>query len=505
MEYRIAILVSGLGVDGVSHEAYKKKKVLEDMGYYVKIITGRKNHHPGGEIIEKRSLMDFKAETHELFEPVAFPYMRSSMLYSMFPNVKEIARPFQERLVNGELDKKTAGEIIDFCIRVVAAQHEKKLNFLLDNEKIDIIIPENTFSMPMQLPLAVALNNIIKERDFPTIAFYHDFYFERKRFKNSNIKKLLKECFPPMHKALRHVVLNSYQKKLLKNPKKIKYSPRPTRPIDAYILPNTFDYSFDPDKTYTDKVEVPFVPRKDSYNRDFRDQLGFNKDDILLLQNTRIVSRKNIEKSIDILLYLKQRRPEKAGRYKLVISLSAMDEGNKYYEKLIDYIRKKGLTIGRSTLSSNKSGDVVFTGERISSARKKLKGKKIYHYLDTFPNCDFCVYPSTYEGWGNVIGEATQAKIPLLINKYPIYKSDIKKYGFRFVEIMDKITKKTVDDVLKILEDPKEKKRMVEHNFKVGKEHLGLDKIRDLFMKIFKDEDLKELIRKRREAYAYMK
>lgn len=503
MEYRIAILISGLGVDGVSHEAYKKKKVLEDMGHYVKIITGRKGRRQGYGIIEKRSLMDFRAETHGIFEPVAFPYLKSSLMYSSHPKVKEMARPFQEKLTSKKLDARSVTEITQFYIDVIATQHVERLNYLFDSEKIDIIIPENILSMPMQIPLAVALTQIIKERNIPTIASHHDFYFERRRFRKSTIQNILKECYPPIYPCIKHLVINSKLHKLLKNPDKIDYSPKPLQSVDSYILPNTFDYDFDPDKTYTDVIDVPFVPRKDTYNRDFRESLGFSRDDILLLQNTRIVSRKNIERSIDLLKMIKEKRPENADKYKLVISLSSMDEGNEYYNKLIEYIREKGLSIGRSTLSFNRMGDVVFTGERVGSTRRKERGKKIYHYLDTFPNCDFVVYPSAYEGWGNVTGEATQAKKPVLINKHPIYMSDIRKYGFKFIEINNKITPSVVNSVLEILEKPGLRKRIVEHNFRVGKKNIGLNRIWDIFSNIFKDKEFSDYIKKRREALGY--
>jgi glycosyltransferase involved in cell wall biosynthesis len=504
MEYRIAILISGLGVDGVTHEAYKKKKVLEDMGHYVKIITGRKNKRSGYGIIEKRSLMDFRAETHGIFEPVAFPYLTSSLMYSSHPKVKEMAEPFQSKIKSKRISLSSVTEITEFYINVIATQHEQLLNYLFDNEKIDIIIPENILSMPMQLPLAVALTKIIKERNMPTIASHHDFYFERKRFRKSTIPQILRECYPPDHECIRHIVINSRLHNLLKYPKKINYSPKPKKAIDSIVLPNTFDFDFEPEKTYTDATDVPFVPRRDTYNRDFREQLGFAKDDVILLQNTRIVSRKNIERSIDILKMIKEKRPENADKYKLVISLSTMDEGNEYYDKLIQYIRDKELSIGRCTLNFNRMGDVVFTGDRVSSTRRKERGKKIYHYLDTFPHCDFVFYPSAYEGWGNVIGEAVQAKKPMLINKFPIYISDIKKYGFKFIEINDKVTPQVVSKVLEILEKPGLRKRMVDYNFKVGKKNIDLNRVMDVFEKIFKDKEFMDFVKKRRDSLGYI-
>ncbi|MFP4401530.1 MAG: glycosyltransferase family 4 protein [Candidatus Woesearchaeota archaeon] len=503
MDLRIAILVGGLGVDGVTLEALKKKRVLEDMGHYVKIITGRKNHRTGRGIIEKPDLFDFRAETHGIFEPVAFPYLRSSMLYSSYPEVKELSDDFQKQLLSRKLNSKTITQLTQFYLEIIAVQHEHRINYLLDEEQIDLIIPENLLAMPMQLPLALALTNIIEKRNFPTIASHHDFYFERNRFRGSTIKKYLKRCFPPTHSSVKHIVLNSRLNKLLRNPKSIKYSPAPDSKINSLILPNCFDFEFDPDKIYDDVTDSPKYPRKDSYNKDFREQLGFEKDDILFLQNTRIVHRKNIERSIDLLKSIKKMRPEKRNKYKLIISISSRDEGDEYYDSLVRYIRENDLTIGRSSLKGCRTGDVVFTGERVGGIRRRIRGKKVYHYYDTYPNCDFCLYPSEYEGWGNVIGEAVQAKIPLLVNKYPIYMSDIRKYGFRFIEINDKITPKIVSKVLDILENKNFKKEITEHNFQVGKKNISLKKINDIFISIFSDTEFMKLVEKRRSSLQY--
>ena len=47
---------------------------------------------------------------------------------------------------------------------------------------IDLLVVENALSLPMNVPLAVALTELIAETNIATVAHHHDFWWERERF-----------------------------------------------------------------------------------------------------------------------------------------------------------------------------------------------------------------------------------------------------------------------------------------------------------------------------------
>ena len=62
------------------------------------------------------------------------------------------------------------------------AKEKAKLYEFIENFKIDMLIAENALTIPLHVPLGLALTEIIAETQIPTIAHHHDFYWERVRF-----------------------------------------------------------------------------------------------------------------------------------------------------------------------------------------------------------------------------------------------------------------------------------------------------------------------------------
>ena len=72
-------------------------------------------------------------------------------------------------------------------------------------------------------------------------------------------------------------------------------------------------------------------PRADSYVSDLRDRLGIGPDEYFLLQPTRVVPRKRIERAIELAKRLDM-------PCTLVISHDSGDEGSEYLKFLNEYI-----------------------------------------------------------------------------------------------------------------------------------------------------------------------
>ena len=84
---------------------------------------------------------------------------------------------------------------------------------------------------------------------------------------------------------------------------------------------------------------------------------------------------------------------------------------------------------------------------------------------------------------GNQFLEAINAKLPIVIFDYEVFKRDIKPHGFKVISLGDKlkgkdvqglckidpsIIKRATKEVIKVLTDLPYRKKMVEHNFRLG-------------------------------------
>jgi glycosyltransferase involved in cell wall biosynthesis len=298
---------------------------------------------------------------------------------------------------------------------------------------IDLLVPQNVLTIPMNLPLGMALTEFIAETGIHTIAHHHDFYWERQRFMINAVQDILDAAFPPSLPSIKHVVINTPARRELAQRKGIA----------ASLIPNVFDFDTEP-------------PAMDEYARDLREQIGLKPDDILILQPTRLVSRKGVEHAIELVRRLKEPRA------KLVVSHSAGDEGLAYYNWLRDLAQAEGV-------------DIRFVANRFSETRKfDEKGQKLYTLWDIYPHADLITYPSIYEGFGNAFLEAMYFRKPIVVNRYSVYMLDIEPLGFETVAMEGYVTDDVVEKVRHVLNDPELRKQMADRNFTIARQHFSL-------------------------------
>jgi glycosyltransferase involved in cell wall biosynthesis len=328
--------------------------------------------------------------------------------------------------------------------RIHASRERLKdhLYAFIDKFKIDLLVSQNALTIPMNIPLGIALTEVIAETGIPTIAHHHDFFWERQRFKNNAVWDYLNMAFPPHIPPIRHVVINSSADNQLSL----------RTGISPIIIPNVMDF------------ETPPSP-PDEYAADVRQALGIQPDEFLILQPTRVVKRKGIEHAIELV----KRLGRKA---KLVISHASGDEGHDYELRLRDYSALLGV-------------DTRFVSDIINDRRGKTPaGRKIYTLDDVYPYADFVTYPSNVEGFGNAFLEAVYYKKPIMVNQYSIYMFDIKPKGFQAVEIDGFISDDTVEQVRDILDNPELGQRMAEHNFQIAKRHFSFSVLEHKLMNL---------------------
>lgn len=379
MSFRIA------GNDGVSLEAHRWGSIFRKNGFKVTYVAGE---------LDRRGILipELHFNSPEIFE-------------------------LHKKIVFGQNSYKQ----IQKEIFRLAGNIEGSLRDVLNGKKPDLLVVANVFSLPMHFPLAIALSRIIQEYNIPTIARHHDFWWERKRYLRSTMFPFYKKWFPPNISQIKHVVINSIsQRELLK-----RYG------LKSEVIADSFDFK--------SKMNL----KMDTFSKSFRKDFGIGKKDTIFLQATRIVPRKRIELSIELLNKLNN--PENI----LVIAGHAGDEGKEYEEKL-------------KTLVAEAPARVLFIGDRINSRRKILSdGTKIYTLWDAFMNCDLVTYPTELEGFGNQFIEAVYFKKPVILTVYPVFKKDIKPKGFKYIDFKDTKLAKKIQN-LKLI------KNITDTNFDLG-------------------------------------
>jgi len=294
---------------------------------------------------------------------------------------------------------------------------------------LDLLIPENALAIPMNIPLGIALTELITETRIPTIAHHHDFFWERQRFLSNCVWDYLNMSFPPHLPAIRHVVINSSGANQLAL----------RTGISSELIPNIMNFDMPP-------------PPPDAYLDTFRADLGLEPDEKLILQPTRVVARKGIEHAIELV----SRLPVKS---RLVISHASGDEGDTYEQRVRSYAQMMQVP-------------TIFVADQIGDERGTLPdGRKKYSLGDAYVMCDLVTYPSTIEGFGNAFLEALYYRRPIVVNNYSIFSFDIKPKGFQVIEFDGFITDHTVDRVAELLEHPEQVEQMVEHNFQLGRRY----------------------------------
>jgi len=400
------------GIDGVSLETEKWATVLGRLGYDCSYFCGRSDR----------------------------PRHLTHVVDEAFFGHPEVAALQEKCFGTTVRDEAITGEI--HRLRQVL---KKALYSFVRQFDIDLLIVENALAIPMNIPLGLAITEVLAETGIPAIGHHHDFAWERQRFMMSGVDDYLDMAFPPRIHAMNHVVINTEAQKQLGH----------RRGVPSVVIPNVHDFRSRPREL-------------DDYNRTLKADLGMDPSDILLLQPTRIIARKGIEHAIELASRLGDRR------VKLLVSHQDRDEGSDYFHRISEYAQLLKV-------------DLVAAGTILGTARAQgADGRKIYDLWDCYANADFVTYPSSYEGFGNAFLEAVFYKNPILVNRYSIYESDIEPLGFEVVTIDNYVTDETLRSVRHYLDNSEARNQAVEHNFDLGLKYFSYDilerRLRQTFM-----------------------
>jgi mannosylglucosylglycerate synthase len=388
------------GLDGVSLESAKVAEVLEAAGHHVAWFAGElgDNFQPG--MVHSRA--HFETEANRQLEAACF-------------------------------GTSTRSPEITNALRAAAEELKEPLRKFLRDFQIDVVVAQNVLCIPMQLPLGIALTEVLAETGTPAVAHHHDFFWERERFMVNAVPDILGAAFPPVLPRLRHVVIHSGAAGALRN----------RRGVDPTVLPNVMDFERGP------------VHPGDGER--FRAQAGFRADDIILLQPTRVVPRKGIELTLDLAAALGD------DRVKVVITHPEGDEGHEYGSLLRARAEQYGVQL-------------CFVPTQPQHTAAEPDGLLL---PDAYAAADLVTFPSIIEGFGNALLEAFFYRRPVFVNRYPVYVSDIAPTGVRCIEIDGAVDSLAVGQIRDLLDDPTAWKAHVDANYDISREHFSYKVVRD--------------------------
>ena len=408
---RVGIVIGRIGgVDGVALETEKWATVLRRLGHDVHILTGELEAEVPGSTVLPELAFSHPATLRE--QDDAF---------------------FVQDVDETELVTRLRRDADRIGHDVLA---------WLTGKRIDVLITQNSTTLPCHLTMGMALKRVIELSGIPTIAHDHDFHWERgDRYhtRYAGVRDIIDECFPPDLPNMTHVVINSYCRDSLQE----------RHGIDAIVVPNVMDFDGD-------------FGRPDEFNRRLPEELGFRADDIVLFQMTRIVRRKGIETAIELVDRLDDHR------VKLIVTGHATDDYNGEY---LSELRRRAGRLRRPE-------QVQFAADRFANVRVATNGRPgKFSLSDGYASAHACTYFSRYEGFGNAFVEALAARVPIFVNNYePVYWPDIGSKGFKTVQIENnELTDPAVEDIRTVLTDAEHRAEIADFNYEIGRKHFSYD------------------------------
>jgi len=253
-------------------------------------------------------------------------------------------------------------------------------------EESAVVVVENMLSLPLHLEAARVLTAVLADLPAETRVLLHHHDFAWQRPETASITEL-----PPRLPRAVHVTINDFSRRELAE-----------RGIEAVTVRNAFD------------LEAPPGLRTET-----RHALGVGADDVLVLQPTRAIARKNIPAS----LRLAEGLAERLGRTVRYWLPGPAEDG--YAATLAEVLAATTVPVLRTH-----PGDLG------------------YAMGDAYAACDLVVFPSTGgEGFGQPVIESVWADRPLAVLSYPALE-EIVALGFSFLAADDP------DEVAEVLRRP---------------------------------------------------
>ena len=385
-------------LDGVSAEAEKWINVFEQWGCEVHRVAGHipdaaENDH----VISELNYLDPQVES--LTEMAFDPGQDRKIVEREFARLKE------------EIERRLIPELNDIAP--------------------DVVVVENVFSLPLNLPFTAVLCRYLEDADVASIAVHHDFFWQDPRFSKCLFEELLASHFPASLPRMRHVTINNRSREELFR----------RTGVAATCIHNCFDF------------DLPREP--DDFNKNLRADLGLSDEMVMFLQPTRAIERKGIGLSIRFV----EDFAAASGRPARLVVTGPCEQG---YES----------KFGR--MCRNSKAEVLHVPNLLGSYRNHPNSRSPYDVRDAYAVSDMVTFPSYREGFGNPVLESVVHRKLLLVADYPVLE-ELREFGFQFLQLDDR----AVERAVKIMEYPTLMEEMTDRNFEIGRKNFSMDKLRE--------------------------
>jgi glycosyltransferase involved in cell wall biosynthesis len=259
---------------------------------------------------------------------------------------------------------------------------------------VDLVVVDNACSLPMNRRVGDALASYLAGRR--AILRHHDLPWERAEYANV-------WDWPPEDPAWLHVTINDVAKRALA-----------ARGIAATTVHHGF--------------ELPGPNDSGRGTARLRQRIGAGVDDLVVLQPTRAIPRKNIPAGMALAHAL-------GGRYWLT---GPAEDG--FADQLRALLRASAGPVHRGL----PSGATM---------------------ADAYRACDVVVLPSTWEGFGLPLIEAALHRRPIAVGDFPVAR-EVAAYGFRWFDVHDPAA------LSRWLADPGPS--LLDHNQRIARKHFSL-------------------------------
>ena len=245
-----------------------------------------------------------------------------------------------------------------------------------------VVVVENVLSLPLHLEAARVLTGVLAELPPETRVLLHHHDFAWQRPETARVTGL-----PPRLPGAVHVTINDFSRRELSE-----------RGIEAVTVRNAFDLEAAPGR-----------------REETRAALGLDPDEVLVLQPTRAIARKNIPAALALAEGVAERL-DRPVRFWLP---GPAEDG--YAETLAAVLAETSVPVLRETPGSLRLG---------AAGVPAAMG-------DAYAACDLVTFPSTGgEGFGQPVIESVWADRPLAVLRYPALE-EILALGFSFLRADD--------------------------------------------------------------------
>jgi len=433
-------VANSAGTDGVSLEMMKREGLLKEMGHEVEICSGC-------------NWADF---------PIAGLEFDSEGVMRMMRNL------FGETITgySDEVGLEHAfGRAVD--------ELKRELSAAVKASKPDVLFVHNMLCLPVHPVATVSLAELLADLRLPCIAIHHDVLSEgayKFRPTCGFAQSLLDGFFPPKLPNLSHWTINTRNRKALE-----------ARNVKAGLIHDSMDFHH--------RLDEPSHAR---IRKELRTKHGIRNSDIVLFVGARIVPNKQIELAAHLTAGLNEHRPDLAG--KALYNGEVFAEENRIILVLAGRPERAFVKYKEAVFSliDSLKVDWMYVGDEVFPLRMAREG--FYSLYDMYAMADIVLYPSGWEGFGNQLLETFAAGLPAVVFEYPVYKEDIGPKGVEVISLGDsvleerdsaglvrlpeEVSTQVVRQIMALLTDPGEYKRVTDNNVAVGKRYFDYEALR---------------------------